>query len=177
MKKENITETVNETVKETSETGLAVRQQQAVQTNDYVPAFDLVKAQLDAELEKNLRQLSVTEFISPSAVLDSANPGASSAVFDLLDCFEFEIVDDGEVKEIAMYVCDFGGEVGVKMIAQSMSTQRERWLNTFKSARVAKIQLTLTQVRFRRLEKGGKAGNKPIVIELTRESTPIKTQM
>lgn len=136
--------------------------------------FDLVKAQLDAELEKNLRQLSVTEFVSPTSILDSDKPLAVSKPFDLLDCFEFELQDKDELKTVVIYLCDFGEKDGVKTIAQSLSTQRERWINTFSSARVAKTQLTLTQIRFRRLNKGGKANNFPIVIELTKDSQVLK---
>lgn len=135
--------------------------------------FDLVKAQLDAELEKNLRQLSVTEFISPTSLLDSAEPLASSAPFSLLDCFDFEFQDKDEIKALVIYLCDFGDE-GIKTVAQTMSNQRERWINAFNSARVAKIQITLTNVRFRRLAKGGRAGNFPIIIELTKESAVLK---
>lgn len=140
-------------------------------------SFDLAKAQLDAELETQLRQLSVTEFVSPTSLLDSDKPLAMSKPFNLIDCFEFEIQEKDELKTIVIYLCDFGEKDGLKTVAQSLSSQRERWLNTFKTARVAKIQLTLTNVRFRRLDKGGKAGNKPIIIEITKQSQVLKSSM
>jgi hypothetical protein len=172
-KTQTIDETVNNDVTENVNQSLAVTQPQNLTVNTNSD-FNLELAQLDAELEKQLRQLSVTEFVSPTSLLDSSEPLAMSPVFNLVDCFDFEIQEKDELKTIVIYLCDFGGETGLKTVAQSLSVQRDKWLKTFATARTAKIQLTLTDIRFRRLAKGGKAGNLPIVIELTRTSTVFK---
>ena len=134
-------------------------------------------AQLQAELEKSFLQLSVKEFTSPSSLIESPEPLAESKRFNVLDAFEFELLDekDGE-KLVAIYVCDFG-EDGVKTVAQSLSGSRQKWINMYNTCRVMKQKLTVTNCIFRRLDKGKKKGNYPIVLSFTEDTTQALGQI
>lgn len=100
-------------------------------------------------------------------------------IFNLLDCFMTTLTIDGEEKDV---ICYIGQKVAnaenVFRVTQTDSNIRNRFARYFEAAKATMqirggAQPMITNCKFIKLEKGGKAGNKPIVLTFTADTKMI----
>lgn len=177
MKKENTSakETAEETANPSGDnsgaaSALQIRESENLADNDM---FDLAYAELHAELQESILSLGVQKITSPTDLLPSKEPLAQSDLFDLTDCFIYELQDGTETKPIIMFVIQMRDTGEVLTVGQGINASRNKFVNAFSKARTMNASLTMTNLRFFRMSTGGRNGNFPIIIQNTKDTKPL----
>lgn len=132
-----------------------------------------VLADLDAEIDKTLKQISVTEFKGARAFIGQD--------LTLLDAFPFQMQEDDKqrvgqkitVEKVMLVVADVDGVV--HNVMQNANPSRERYIQLYqriKARNVAtgqNVTFSLTHVTFQEVGRAI-AGNKPIILAFTHQT-------
>lgn len=127
-------------------------------------------AELNADIESTLKQLSVDKLTAAGLL--------KGQKLTLNDAFTYEMTIDGESQlKVVFVVSDAKGQI--YFVAQNPNSNRDRFVTLYDKVRTANAAqgankaLSLTNVSFVELEKGGKAGNKPIVLSFSPETKQV----
>lgn len=161
--------TETQTEAEVMETALAVSESRAV-SQPQAELFDAsLLSELNADIDAGIKAASVDQFTSPTSLI--------GVNLNLIDAFPYEMTVNGESEMRVMFVLDREGEV--IYVPQNPNSSRDRFVDIYNKVRQANSvsgenrQLTITNVVFNQLEKGGRSGNKPIMLQFTKDTDKI----
>jgi hypothetical protein len=149
---------------------LAVSETRAI-SQPQAELFDAsLLSELNADIDAGIKAASVDQFTSPTSLIGEN--------LNLVDAFPYEMTVAGETEMRVMFVLDRGnGEL--LYVPQNPNSSRDRFVDIYNKVRQANSvsgenrQLTITNVVFNQLEKGGRSGNKPIMLQFTKDTDKI----
>jgi hypothetical protein len=152
-------------------TGLVKQDEVSIVENDNT-AIDLVLpaeflADLNAEIESGLKALSIDNLTASRDLI-----GKDLTVTDaFLMTFQF---NDPQERFDGQRVCfEVADEAGIiHYVAKSPQGSNLTYANIFTAARKAGRRMELPRCEFVQLEKGGRAGNRPVILKTTRDTRP-----
>ena len=170
MKNNTEAQATEQVTEQTTETGLAVRETQAIAEAQPNAEIGLMLAELQADIESTIKELSVDKLTAAGTLLNK--------IVTLNDAFSFDMTIDGETETKVLYVVS--DNENTYFVAQNPNANRLKFVTLFDKVRTASAasgnnkQLALTNVRFETLEHSkGKAGNKPIALMFTKDTKQV----